>query len=66
MLPKAGTPVPRPIVDGDAPLDQTLLNILVDDAVRRSPGAKSETVLRKFDAYRLTSEQRARLAGAVK
>ena len=59
-LPKAGTPVPRPIVDGDAPFDQTLLNILIDDATRHHAG------LHRFDAYRLTAEQKTRLEEAPK
>jgi hypothetical protein len=59
-LPKAGTPVPRPVIDGDDPFDQTLLNILIDDAIRHRAG------LHKFDAYRLTAEQKTRLAEAAK
>jgi hypothetical protein len=59
-LPEAGTPAPRPIVDGDDPFDQTLLNILIDDAIRHRAG------LHKFDAYRLTAEQKTRLAEAAK
>ena len=66
-LPKAGTPVPRPIVDGDEPFDQTLLNILIDDAIRRGAGnAQSTQLLGKFKAYRLTPQQRERLAGTAK
>lgn len=64
-LPKAGSPVPRPIVDGDDPFDQTLLNILIDDAVR-STGAQGTNLLRKFAAYRLTPGQKSRLAEVAK
>ena len=67
-LPKAGTTKPRrpPIVDGDDPLDDALLNILVDDAIRRASGTAGAELLRKFDAYRLAPEQRTRLAQATK
>jgi hypothetical protein len=68
VLPKAGTTKPRrpPIVDGDDPLDDALLNVIVDDAIRRGAGTPAAELLRKFDAYRLTPEQRTRLAEATK
>ena len=65
-LPRAGTPVPLPDVDGDDPFDQTLLNILIDDAIRHDRGATSANLLHRFDAYRLTAEQKARLTEAAK
>lgn len=65
-LPKAGTPVPRPIVDGDDPFDQALLDILIDDAIRRREDVNGSALVRKFDAYRLTPEQRTRLVEAGK